>query len=134
MYRRIQKTGKSRLFPLVGAPEGSVAPGLLALLKKWRKLEKKAELVVGPTQTFPRKAWDAVAQASRNRSMTRQALRQNFCAYAASLGVPAAVTAMWQGHSAAIAEQWYRTQVMGRIKADTIEEAMGLGTSVKSLI
>lgn len=99
------KTGR-RYLPLTDAPEGEVAPCLLALLKeKWPR-------------KFSRKAW------SKCGRITPQLLRSNFTSYAASLGFPPAVVALWQGHGLAVAEKHYRRQVLSRKQADSIEAAM----------
>lgn len=58
--------------------------------------------------------------------ITPQGLRKNFTSYAASLGVPAAVCAMWQGHSAQVAEDFYRQQVLEPAAAPSMQAAMGL--------
>jgi len=111
---RASKTGYARVLPLVGAPEGPVAPGLLKALRA----RKKQGLPPAP-HLLP-KVWHAAGK------IMPQALRRNFTSYAASLGVPAAVTAMWQGHTLTVAEDHYRQQVLSREQAASIEAAMGL--------
>lgn len=105
---RAGKTGRERLLPLAGAPEGSVAPKLLKELRK------------GMPEPWSRKAWEAAGE------IRPQMLRRNFTSYAASLGVPATVCALWQGHSIQVAERYYAQQVLERGKARSLEAAMGL--------
>lgn len=61
-----------------------------------------------------------------NLSITPQKLRQNFTSYAASVGVPASVAAMWQGHGVEVAERHYRAQLIDRQAGHSFESAMGL--------
>ncbi|MBV6514397.1 MAG: hypothetical protein HPKKFMNG_00020 [Planctomycetes bacterium] len=60
-------------------------------------------------------------------------LRQNFTSYAASLGIPAAVTALWQGHVKVVAERFYRAQVLERHQGNSLEQAMGMSKVVQKL-
>lgn len=106
---KASKTGRERLLPLTGAPECEVAPKLLKDLKK--------KGMPGP---WERKAWE------RAGDVRPQKLRRNFTSYAASLGVPATVCALWQGHSVQVAERFYAQQVLDRASARSIEAAMGL--------
>ncbi len=126
-----QKTGRTRVLPLVGAPEGDVAPGLLNLLKAWRKEAPKATFVLPhdniPVPAFPKSGWQMANTRAKQKRIGPQMLRQNFTSYAASLGVPSTVAALWQGHSAGVAERHYRAQVLDRIDGKSMEEAMGLG-------
>lgn len=69
---------------------------------------------------FPRKRWE------RAGKVRPQALRRSFTSYAASLGIPASVCALWQGHRADVAERFYRMQVLERLDASSLESAMGL--------
>lgn len=62
-----------------------------------------------------------------------QMLRQNFTSYAASLGIPAAVTALWQGHATVVAERFYRAQVPERHQGNSLEQAMGMSKVVQKL-
>ena len=125
-----QKTGRTRVLPLVGAPEGDVAPGLLKLLKGWRKDEPEAVFVLPhegvDAPILSKSAWQTVNRRAGLKRIGPQMLRQNFTSYAASLGVPSLVAALWQGHSSDVAERHYRAQVLDRIDADSIEGAMGL--------
>lgn len=114
------KTGMSRIVPLTGAPEGEVAPKLLRAMRKW----KTSPTVVG-LDDFPRELWDTAVQVSGVK-IACQGLRKNFVSYSASMGVPASVCAMWTGHSAAVAEQFYRLQTLERLRARSIQAAMGL--------
>jgi integrase len=127
---RAQKTGRTRWLPLAGAPEGDVAPELLKLMKEWKKEDPKREFVLPhdglDAPVFPKGAWKGVVDATKGPKISPQRLRQNFTSYAASLGIPAAVTALWQGHGVEVAEKHYRAQVLDRQKGDTIESAMGL--------
>lgn len=133
-----QKTGRTRVLPLVGAPEGDVSPGLLKLLKSWRKAAPDAvyvlphEKVAAPV--FPKSGWQMVNQRAKFERIGPQMLRQNFTSYAASLGVPSTVAAMWQGHSTGVAERHYRAQVLERNPGRSIEEAMGLGTGMAEIL
>lgn len=132
---RAGKTGMTRWLPLVGAAEGTVAPEFLKLLSVWRSSAPAAVFVLPhgslPRPVFPKLGWYAVANQGTTERIIPQRLRQNFTSYAASLGVPAAVTAMWQGHSAVVAEKFYRAQLLDRNPlASTFEEAMGLLPSV----
>ncbi|MCB9895698.1 MAG: tyrosine-type recombinase/integrase [Planctomycetes bacterium] len=127
---RAQKTGRTRWLPLAGAPEGDVAPGLVKLLKQWREEDEAREFVLphdgldGPV--FPKGAWKGVNDATTGPRITPQRLRQNFTSYAASLGIPAAVSALWQGHGTEVAEKHYRAQVLDRRPGTSFEHAMGL--------
>lgn len=125
------KTGRTRVLPLVGAPEGDVAPGFLNTLKAWRKEAPKAVYVLPhdeiPAPAFPKSGWQMTNTRSKQKRIGPQMLRQNFTSYAASLGIPSTVAALWQGHSTGVAERHYRAQVLDRIDGESIEEAMGLG-------
>lgn len=114
------KTGMSRIIPLTGAPEGEVAPKLLRSLRKW-----KTSPTVLALPDFPREVWDAAVKRSGVK-IACQGLRKNFVSYCASMGVPALVCAMWTGHSAAVAEQFYRLQTLERRNAKSVQAAMGL--------
>jgi len=125
-----QKTGRTRILPLIGAPEGEVAPGLLELLKAWRTEAPKAVYVLPHNGTgkpmFSKSAWQMVNARAKLERIGPQMLRQNFTSYAASLGVPSTVAAMWQGHSGGVAERHYRAQVLDRNNGASFQEAMGL--------
>lgn len=45
---RASKTGRTRVLPLVGAPEGDVAPVFLELLKKWREGDDRQGVRLAP--------------------------------------------------------------------------------------
>jgi integrase len=124
---RASKTGRTRVLPLARAPEGAIAPRFLTALKAWRQEKPKAVFVLphrGASEpVYSRRAWD---RAQRNSGITPQALRRNFTSYAASLGIPASVCALWQGHSMQVAEDHYRQQVLERKRASSMEAAMGL--------
>ncbi|MBK8207219.1 MAG: tyrosine-type recombinase/integrase [Planctomycetes bacterium] len=132
-----QKTGRTRVLPLVGAPEGDVSPGLLGLLKAWREAAPKAVYVLPHDKieapAFPKSGWQMVNQRAKLERIGPQMLRQNFTSYAASLGVPSTVAALWQGHSAGVAERHYRAQVLDRNLAATMDEAMGLAPMIESI-
>lgn len=115
---RSTKTKRARILPLTGAPEGEVAPKLLAELKR----RKRAGLPPAGGR-FDREPWRTRMGDS---AVTPQELRRNFTSYAASLGIPASVCAMWQGHGVMVAERHYRQQVLDRKSAKSIEAAMGL--------
>lgn len=125
-----QKTGRTRVLPLIGAPEGEVGPGLLTLMRAWRKASPKADFVLPhrniDAPAFPKSAWQIVNRRAKVDRIGPQMLRQNFTSYAASMGVPSTVAALWQGHSTGVAERHYRAQVLERHVAGTIESAMGL--------
>lgn len=125
-----QKTGRTRMLPLIGAPEGEVAPGLLALLRQWRLQAGENPFVLPhnglPAPVFPKSAWQLTNEEADLRRVGPQMLRQNFTSYAASIGIPAAVTALWQGHAANVAERYYRAQVLDRNAGSSIQDAMGL--------
>ncbi|MCB9894506.1 MAG: tyrosine-type recombinase/integrase [Planctomycetes bacterium] len=125
-----QKTGRTRILPLVGAPEGDVAPRLLKSLKAWRKEAPNAVYVLPHNGTgepiFSKSAWQMVNARAKLDRIGPQMLRQNFTSYAASMGIPSTVAALWQGHSAGVAERHYRAQVLERRQGKTIEDAMGL--------
>ena len=127
---RAQKTGRTRILPLMGAPEGDVSPGLVTLLRRWRLEAGGREYVLPhdglPHPAFPKSGWYMVAKKVKGPRIGPQALRQNFTSYGASIGIPAAVSAMWQGHAADVAEKHYRAQVLDRNPGKTIEEVMGL--------
>lgn len=128
---RAQKTGMTRILPLTGAPEGEVAPGLVHLLRRWRLEAGKRQYVLPhdnlPRPVFPKSGWHLTAAETGGDRIGPQALRQNFTSYAASIGIPAAVAAMWQGHGADVAEKHYRAQVLDRAPGKSLEDAMGLG-------
>lgn len=133
------KTGMLRWLPLTMAPEGEVAPRLLELLRAWREERPAAEFVLPhgnlPAPLFPKLAWSEVGKSVGCARLMPQRLRQNFTSYAASLGIPAAVAAMWQGHSVEVAERHYRAQVLERGKdARSMEAAMGLEAPIRRLI
>ena len=113
------KTGRTRIVPLTGAPEGEIAPGLAAAIRKWPRVNDR----LCGFRVYPRKRWE---QVQRKVNVTPQGLRRNFVSYAASMGIPATVAALWTGHSAAVAERHYRQQVLERLPATSLEAAMGL--------
>lgn len=127
---RAQKTGRTRWVPLIGAPEGDIAPKLFELLKQWHAEDKAREYVLPHTglavPVFPNGAWKGVNDAAKGPRITPQRLRQNFTSYAASVGIPAAVSALWQGHGVEVAEKHYRAQVLDRGNGASLEAAMGL--------
>jgi integrase len=133
-----EKTGMMRWVPLTGAAEGEIAPGFARLLKAWKDEGGAREHVLPHDEldspVFPKGAWDAIGREAGVPDLSPQRLRQNFTSYAASLGIPPAVSAMWQGHSAEVAERHYRAQVLDRVKnAGNFEEAMGLAALVADL-
>jgi integrase len=126
-----QKTGYFRILPLVNAPEGEISPTLLQLLREWKLQAGEREYVLpyDPAATeapvFPKSAWERVNRNAKLPRIGPQMLRRTFTSYCASLGVPAAVAALWQGHGANVAEVSYRQQLLERGEG-SIEEAMGL--------
>lgn len=132
-----EKTGRTRILPLVNAPEGDVAPGLLALLRKWKLEAGKREFILPhdglAAPMFPKWGWKLALKDSEVKDLGPQALRQNFTSYAASIGVPATVAALWQGHAADVAEKHYRAQVLDRNPGASMQEAMGLDAYLDKL-
>ena len=132
------KTGRRRLLPLTDAPEGTVAPRLLSLLGQWR-LEAGACPWVLPhdgdqAPVWPETAWRGLCRAAEVE-VRPQGLRQTFCAVAASMGVPASVAALWQGHGGAVAEKWYRSAALERVQgAADFEEALGIADVLDLLL
>lgn len=130
-----QKTGRIRIVPLVGAPEGDIAPQLVKLMARWKRKAGKREFVLPhkgvDAPVFPKSAWQ-LSNGNADR-IGPQMLRQNFTSYAASLGIPAAVTALWQGHATTVAERFYRAQVLERQQGKSLEQAMGLSKFVQKL-
>ena len=137
-FRKVQKTGRSRTLPLVGAPELDISPGLLALLREWRLQAGDREYVLphaeptekhpNPRPRFARRQWSSIARRLGMPSMLPQSLRQNFASYACSLGVPDTTCALWLGHGAEVSARWYRSWPAERNtgKNLTLEQAMGL--------
>lgn len=138
IFFRSTKTKRYRILPLAGAPEGDVAPLLLNLLRRWKATAGNAVHVLpfaeGRHRAFPQTAWQTIREATAGCRITPQALRQNFTSYAASVGIPATVAAQWQGHSADVAEHYYRAQVLERHQGSSIEEAMGLALVLRTLL
>lgn len=132
------KTGRTRTLPLTGAPEGEVAPSLVRILKVWRNRRKRDVYVLAhrgiDKPAFPKSGWEAVVRKAKVPSLSPQRLRQSFTSYAASLGFPPDVEALWLGHSAAVAERNYRAQVLDRHKAESMEEAMGLASLMSATL
>lgn len=114
------KTGISRVLPCFSAPEGKVCPGLIAEMKDW----PRGDRLLG-FKRFPRTSWASLCRRAK-LEITPQMLRRNFVSYCASMGVPASVCALWTGHSASVAERFYRGQVLERGAASSLEAAMGL--------
>lgn len=138
------KTKRYRKLPLVGAPEGDIAPKLVELLRligssSSEPSQSSALLFQCVTKgkvkpnRFPVEPWKRAADVAGVDVMP-QKLRQNFTSYAASLGIPASVCAMWQGHTAAVAESNYRTILDERLEGKTFESAMGLDVVIDRLI
>jgi integrase len=142
---------EGRWLPLAGAPEGDVSPGLLKLLGVWNaeaggrrfvlpyddlddgaNTEAKAR-ANAQAPTFDRRTWERIGRELGLRRLTPQALRQNFVSYCASVGVPAAVAAMWVGHQTRVAEQYYRAQVLRRNQGTSLEAAMGLDQCIAEI-
>lgn len=133
-----EKTGMMRWVPLTRAAEGQIAPRFAKLLQVWRDEDDARGYVLPHGEldcpVFPKGAWDSVGREAKVPDLAPQRLRQNFTSYAASLGIPPAVAAMWQGHSADVAERHYRAQVLDRSKhAQDFEEAMGLADILDQL-
>lgn len=109
------KTGRRRMIPLTGAPEGEVAPKLA------RRMDKHGITA----QRFRVQAWRLASKRS-GVVILPQRLRKNFVSYCASMGYPAAVTSEWCGHTTQTSERFYRGQVLKRRDAASVESAMGL--------
>lgn len=132
------KTGRTRIVPLAGAPEGLIAPRFAELLRVWHRQDSEREFILPhgdlPAPSFPKSAWQAVNALAKVDRIGPQMLRQSFVSYCASMGVPSAVAALWTGHSASVAERWYRQQVLDRVQAATIEAAMGLEPLINRMV
>lgn len=116
------KTGRTRWLKLKGDPSGDISPGLAQALTTWREDSLRHVLNI---RSMPRDSWRACADAAGVKLRPKD-LRSNFTSYAAAIGVPPSVCAMWQGHTAQVAEEHYRAQVLARLPGASIEEAMGL--------
>lgn len=133
------KTNWDRTFPLTRALESAVdvAPNFLELLQHWKQEAGKAVHVLPhgkrESPAFSKGAWQGANEAAKVRRIGPQMLRQNFTSYAAALGIPPAVCALWQGHGANVAERHYRAQVLERQAGKTFEDAMGLTWLIRSL-
>lgn len=134
------KTGRKRILPLIGAPEGNISTGLADLLKVW-KLQAGAREYVLPHDgmdkpALPKSAWMLTVNDHKPKSRVTgpQKLRKNFTSYCASMGIPSDVAALWQGHSPQVAAEYYRQQVLEREQAASVEGAMGLDTIINTLI
>lgn len=142
---RASKTGRDRIIPIVGAPEGDIAPELFKLMQQWER-DATTPYVIPTTKArnkragddrivtpwFPKNVWARVMKGCVS-PITPQGLRHNFTSYAASLGIPASVAAMWQGHGAEVAERFYRTQLFKRNSEKSFEGAMGLTSLIIDL-
>ncbi|MCZ7607824.1 MAG: site-specific integrase [Planctomycetota bacterium] len=131
-----QKTGRSRIVALRDAPEGEIAPTFADLLGVWNALATGKYVLPSSGKqppSFSQTAWYGLREKTGIR-VNPQSLRQNFTSYAASIGVPPAVAALWQGHGSAVAERFYRAQVLERIRAKSIEAAMGLTPVVEQAL
>ena len=132
-----EKTGRPRTLQLIDAPEGALCPRLLELLKRWKLQAGDREHVLPhgglDAPLHPKTPWGSTLRAAKTRPIGPQTLRRNWVSYCASIGIPAAVAALWAGHSAAVAEKHYRLQVMSRFSG-TLEQAMGLDVVVDELI
>lgn len=132
-----EKTGRPRTLQLIDAPEGKLCPRFLELLKRW-KLQAGDRAHVLPhgdlaAPIHPKTPWESTVRAAKTRRIGPQTLRRNWVSFCASIGIPAAVAALWAGHSAAVAEKHYRLQVMSRHDG-TLEQAMGLDVVIDELI
>lgn len=108
------KTRRNRILPLVNAPEGEVAPGLLNELRKRHKAGKPVLMA------FDRVHWqDSI-------DITPHQLRANWVSYALSIGIPAEVVSDWAGHSEAVMRRHYKMQVLERRAAKSIQSALGM--------
>lgn len=133
-----RKTGRARVLPLVGAPEGDIAPTFVDVLAQW-KLQAGRRGFVLPHGELPRPklskgAWQAANEKAKVRRIGPQRLRQNFTSYAASLGIPATVSALWQGHGVNVAERHYRAQVLERAQGKTLEEITGIQKLLENML
>lgn len=130
------KTGSIRWLPLTGDPAGEVGPRMAELLRLWHS-EAESEYILPhgklDAPVFPKGTWYSIAKAV-DLNISPQKLRQSFTSYAASMAVPATISAMWQGHSTQVAEKHYRAQILNRKDGDSIEEAMGLDKILDELI
>lgn len=123
-----QKTGRTRWVPLTGSSDGEISQGLLDAMKSWKQEGGERVLYFNK---FPREGWRNAAKRA-GLDIRPKDVRSNFTSYAAVLGVPPAVCAMWQGHGASVAERHYRAQLRNWTKgARSFEEAMGLESFFK---
>ncbi len=102
----------------------------MRLLRLWRMQSGERDYVLphgGRAKPgWPKSAWGRTQNTSEI-PIIPQGLRQNFCEIAASMGVPPAIAALWQGHGSDVAEDWYRDLSLDRLPgASDFEEAMGL--------
>ena len=109
---RATKTGRTRYVPLK-----EIAPSLLSAMADW-----EAVCPVVSNADF----WWKVVSGKAGITITPQRLRRNFTSWALACGHPPAVVAQWQGHSLQVAQDWYAQQVVGHVRAASIQAAMGL--------
>ncbi len=126
-----QKTRSFRYLPLVGDPQGDIAPRFVALLKAWRQKSPKSTFVLpvngkDESPSFPKGAWAAVAKNAEKSTVGPQGLRRTFESALAMMGFPARLTAFWLGHSQQVAERHYLAFVPGRKPGATVEAVLGL--------
>ncbi|MGE0432496.1 MAG: tyrosine-type recombinase/integrase [Planctomycetota bacterium] len=122
------KTREPRYVPLLGDPQGDIAPGMLNVLKAWRQQRPHDSHVLpseAATPCFPKHAWDAVCESTGVR-LTPQGLRRTFESMLAMIGISAGLAGFWLGHSVRVAEAHYRAYRPGRLPGSTVEEALGL--------
>lgn len=109
---RATKTGRARYLPMK-----EIAPGLVKAMAKW---EEPCPAV--GNDVF----WWKVVSKRAGVKVSPQRLRRNFTSWALACGHPPATVAMWQGHSLQVAQDWYAQQVLTRVRAGTMQTAMGL--------
>jgi integrase len=134
------KTNRKRTLPLIDrtGDDRHIAPRFLELLRRWKIEAGEREYLLPHIEldhpTYPQSAWQGANKAAKLQRIGPQHLRQNFCSYACSLGVEAGVAALWQGHSPAIANAYYKAEVLDRQAGKSFEEAMGLLPVIERLL
>jgi integrase len=148
------KNGANCVVPLVDTGfKAEVAPRLSRLLRQWRKEAYDAwegstdagkrpfdEQFVLPhhevkSPVFSRYAWRAVRELTNSGDLGPQVLRRAFTSYAATLGIPSAVVAQWQGHSPGVADKYYRLYAKAAVvDPKSMEEALGLASILDTML
>ncbi|MCD4657342.1 MAG: tyrosine-type recombinase/integrase, partial [Planctomycetes bacterium] len=126
---RAQKTGKSRIIPLLTDPSGVISDSLVELLKIWKSNAKDEFVLPHPMSKEPselKKPLEKFKSLNGFPDLNFQNLRKSFVSYAVSFRIPATNIAFWVGHSVAVSERHYMRYALGLEKGNSIKEAMGL--------